>query len=219
LLFKQAQGVLSGLTDCTPTRAAHALLSAATQLGMTPSDVAFRFLHYMSTDDAHAETLMGILAGATQDPALPDLPDATSSGTEWSGTEGSDAVRTPMHVLPTRVGETHGVAANGDLDLATAPLLKAMVTDVCRAPREARTQTAWFHLDLGGLMFLDLTGLHALNTIHTELEALDEQLRVTPPTSGEARWLLRLAVSWGWLSSVFIQETSPRGRQLQMPST
>jgi anti-anti-sigma regulatory factor len=210
-LFKQAQGVLAGLTDCTPQRAGRALLSAATQLGMTPSDVAFRFLHYMSTDDAHAETLMGVLAGATQEP---DFADAIPRRTE-----GNDAARAPMHVFATRVGDTRGVAANGDLDLATAPLLKAVVTDVCRAPRDLPTQTTCFHLDLGGLMFLDLTGLHALNTIHTQLDAQGEQLRVTPPTSKEAAWLLRLAVSWGWLAPVFIEETTPHDCHPPMPST
>jgi hypothetical protein len=62
VLFTQAQGILVGLTGCSPDRAAHSLSRVAHDLGMSPGEVARRLMRCVTTDDDRAGPIMAGLA-------------------------------------------------------------------------------------------------------------------------------------------------------------
>jgi hypothetical protein len=74
VLFSQAQGILVGLTGCTPDRAAHALIAAAADLGLAVGEVGRRLMRCMTVDDDQAGPLMARLAEA----ALSSEPEFAS---------------------------------------------------------------------------------------------------------------------------------------------
>jgi anti-sigma B factor antagonist len=72
-------------------------------------------------------------------------------------------------------GRRHVVAVSGEIDLATAPQLRAALDDALDAgPRELR-------LDLGGTTFMDSTGLHVLFALNAEAVALGCRLTIVCP--------------------------------------
>jgi hypothetical protein len=77
VLFSQAQGILVGLTCCSPDRAAHALLSAARDLGITVGEVARQLTRCMATDDDRFGPMMARVAAATLGPEPAGIPDHT----------------------------------------------------------------------------------------------------------------------------------------------
>jgi hypothetical protein len=77
VLFSQAQGLLVGLTGCTPDRAAHALLGVARDLDITVGEVARQLTRCMSIDDDRAGPIMARLAAAALGPEPAAIPDHT----------------------------------------------------------------------------------------------------------------------------------------------
>ncbi len=115
-----------------------------------------------------------------------------------------------LQVAATRVGDMLGVVVRGELDLETAPLVTSVAADVAWTTPVAAADVAsgkgvQFLLDLKDVTFVDVSGLHALKAVHVQVAGRGEQLRVNPPAATNARRLLTLAVSWGWLPPVFAQ--------------
>jgi anti-sigma B factor antagonist len=80
-------------------------------------------------------------------------------------------------------GRRHVVAVSGEIDLATAPQLRAALDDALDAgPRE-------LCVDLGGTTFMDSTGLHVLFAVNAEAMALGCRLTIVCPP-GPVRRLL-----------------------------
>lgn len=84
-------------------------------------------------------------------------------------------IREDFIVLPRRSGSTADVALHGELDIATAPILRDAltaqiddgVTDVC--------------LDLADLQFVDSTGLGVIVGVHRRLQRVGGTLRLRSP--------------------------------------
>lgn len=70
--FDQGRGLLIGLTGCTPERAAEALVSTASQLGISPARAAERLLELVTTlPDADSEAFVANLERASLDSFTP----------------------------------------------------------------------------------------------------------------------------------------------------
>ena len=82
---------------------------------------------------------------------------------------------TPMSIDHRADGRRRVVAVSGEVDLATAPRLRAALDDALDSrPRE-------LHLDLGGITFMDSSGLHVLFAADAEAAALDCRLTIFCP--------------------------------------
>jgi hypothetical protein len=75
VVFSQAQGLLVGLTGCTPDRAAHALLGVARDLDITVGEVARQLTRCMNIDDDRAGPIMARLAAAALGPEPEEIPE------------------------------------------------------------------------------------------------------------------------------------------------
>ena len=90
----------------------------------------------------------------------------------------------------------------GELDVATAPVLRDAVV---AAGRSHRIHSAWardpaVELDLSGLSFVDSRGVTALADAQQTLAGLGCRLCLTHPQR-PVLWLLEFAVASGWLSA------------------
>jgi anti-anti-sigma regulatory factor len=222
VLFSQAQGVLVGLTGCTPERAAASLLNTAFELLLSPSEVAECLLRSMTTDDDQDGPILTRLATE----ALDAGPPHAARRVIRLDPAGRTSDLSLLHVVETWDGGVPGVRVRGELDLATAPDLTAAVSRAGRWPlgdrerqplgdRERQPlgdrareplgdQRAAFHLDLEGVTFLDLTGLRILRAIHAQItEDGRHLLSVTAPIAAGCRRLLALAIERDWLPAPF----------------
>lgn len=228
LAFGQAQGLLVGLTGCTPRRAGKALMEAAARLELHPASLATMFLHCATTvQDDESEAFVVSLGDAAlaadpddespadhADPG-PPLADraAAAPDPEPGGTGGGRYPPPVLEVTPFPAGGHGGVTVHGELDLMTSPLLEAAVTEVYRtaaAPRDAATAGV-FLLNLADMTFLDGSGLQALQSVHGRTQGRGDELRVAAPVAGGPRRLLRFAVSRGWLAPLFTPVSGPPG--------
>jgi anti-sigma B factor antagonist len=105
----------------------------------------------------------------------------------------------PWRAAPLEVEEhqAHGVtvlAARGELDLATAPRLTALL-DATRSNGTRRVL-----VDLSGVEFCDSTGLRALIGAAVEVRAAGGRLAITAgPDDGAVARLLRVTGATEWL--------------------
>jgi anti-anti-sigma regulatory factor len=183
LAFGQAQGMLSEIAGCTPSRASEVLLQVGAQLGFESADGVAEFF----------------LASAATDPAGPDTLAFTQAATVARDT-GSAA-----DDFATLIAGGRGVVVRGELDLATVPLLAAAFADhqaAVTAPRRAML------LDLHDMTFIDITGVRALSEIRTQAGDLGYHLRVDLPSDAFTLWTLKFAVQSGWLQPVFADGAS-----------
>jgi hypothetical protein len=183
--FHQAQGMLAEMAGCTLRRAGEVLLQHGAQLGLQTADAVARFF-LINAADAFGD------------------PDSRAAVTRFAalaaGTPALDRVEnraTPPFASMVAAGRT--VQIRGELDIASVPLLAAAFAD--RHPVSSPDSS--FRLDLHDLTFLDVAGLRALSDIEVEITDLGERLQVNPPTSPTTNWMLRLAVSRGWIAPVF----------------
>ena len=136
---------------------------------------------------------------------------AASTGT--SATAAPRVLHSPIEAgpqLPATAGTAHaattarwstapipgalGLSVEGELDVATAPLLAAAFAD---RPADYSPGTA-FVLDLRGVTFLDLRGLRAVADVGGALAAAGQQLHVLPSSAESVRRMLVLADQYGW---------------------
>jgi anti-anti-sigma regulatory factor len=203
VIFSQAQGVLVGLTGCSPGRAAHALLDTAFQQLLSPGEVAQSLLRSITTDnDQDGSILTGLAAIALE----PDAEHQPHPVIRIDGV-GRTSESSILHVVETWDGGVPGVRAHGELDLATVPDLMAAVGRAGRWPvghEQDPGRTVWFRLDLEGITFLDLTGVRILNAIHDQItEDGRYVMTISTPIAQGCRRLLALAVHLGWLPAGF----------------
>jgi anti-anti-sigma regulatory factor len=130
VLFSQAQGVLVGLTGCTPERAAASLLNTAFELLLSPSEVAECLLRSMTTDDDQDGPILTRLATE----ALDAGPPHAARRVIRLDPAGRTSDLSLLHVVETWDGGVPGVRVRGELDLATAPDLTAAVSRAGRWP-------------------------------------------------------------------------------------
>jgi anti-anti-sigma factor len=96
---------------------------------------------------------------------------------DGGGTQAADAAA--PGALQISVGVTSGrctMVLSGELDVATAPLLRDRLAEVTD---ELETELV---LDIGGLTFIDSTGLSLLVSEHKALKARGAELVVCSPT-------------------------------------
>ena len=75
-----------------------------------------------------------------------------------------------------RTGPEETLYVTGELDVSTAPALERAVA------RTLDGQGGEFHLDLGGMTFMDSTGARALVRLHRRFTRLGRQLVLVSPT-------------------------------------
>lgn len=185
LVFRQAQGLLAGLTGCGRPRAAQALRATAERLDADVPDVARRFRDGVEhPGDESARELLLQVALATC------LRPGRASG------------RSSVVPGPGRV------TVRGGLTLASAPLL----LPAFGAAAAARPWSAGgaFVLDLADLTDLDSAGVHALDTLANRARDGGPAVAVVPPSSPGLARVLDFAVSLRWLLPAF-GSTSCRG--------
>jgi anti-anti-sigma factor len=85
----------------------------------------------------------------------------------------------------SRYGPVQTLYASGELDIASGPVLERAVA------RALDGQGGEFHLDLGGLTFMDSSGAKALLSAHNRVESLGRRLVIVSP-SGPVRRVLAL---------------------------
>jgi anti-anti-sigma factor len=85
----------------------------------------------------------------------------------------------------SRYGPVPTLYASGELDIASGPVLEHAVV------RALDGQGGEFHLDLGGLTFMDSSGAKALLSAHHRVESLGRRLVIVSP-SGPVRRVLAL---------------------------
>jgi anti-anti-sigma factor len=99
--------------------------------------------------------------------------DEARQAARFSGALAATAARQPVLALddgPAGDGAIE-IDVRGELDIATAPLLKEKVQAVAATGRTLR-------LDLGGLVFMDSTGMRAILEIHRDAQAGGWSLRI-----------------------------------------
>jgi anti-sigma B factor antagonist len=85
----------------------------------------------------------------------------------------------------SRYGPVQTLYASGELDIASGPVLEHAVVQAVEG------QGGEFHLDLGGLTFMDSSGAKALLSAHDRVESLGRRLVIVSP-SGPVRRVLAL---------------------------
>jgi RNA polymerase sigma-70 factor (ECF subfamily) len=186
LVFRQAQGVLAGLTGCGRRSAARALRTTAQQLDLGVAAVARRFLEGAEHPDDGARDLM-------LHTALAAVPAGAGSG--------------QASVVPG----PGGVAVRGELDAAAAPLLDEAVP-AAAGSGQAAGRGEVFTLDLSCLTWLDNTGVRALDALAARVHDAGPALRVIAPRSPGLASVQRFAVALRWLPPAF-GTTSSGGTQ------
>jgi hypothetical protein len=93
------------------------------------------------------------------------------------------------------------VAARGEFDLLTAPVLEVAVREVYWRTPDA--SPARFVLDLAGVTFLDVSGIRALERIDAVVRDHGGLLEVAGPAAYGPCLLVDLAVEHGWLPETF----------------
>lgn len=104
-------------------------------------------------------------------------------------------------VISTVGGRRFRVAARGEFDLVTAPLLDVAVREVYW--RTPGVRPGRFVLDLTGVTFLDVSGVRALERIDEIVRDHGGLLDVAGPAAYGPCRLLDLAVDHGWLPGAF----------------
>jgi anti-anti-sigma factor len=106
----------------------------------------------------------------------------------------------PDRITVNPPGGPPGVVMSGELDIATAPMLRAAVATAIRRHAALGTPPAGaFLLDLAQVSFMDSAALHTLTDIHTRVSAHGWTLDLTWPAGRGPRRLLLLAATLGWL--------------------
>lgn len=202
LLFRQAQGLLAGMCDCTERRAAHALLSTAARHGVAGRDIAARFLGALDPDplqrpcvDGDAEHLVISLVETARSPYAGLQPQR--------GSQPASQAHLRCHLVVMPDERAWWLVVEGELDLASGPSLAAAVTDLGREAPSPSDVHPRLLLDLSAVTFIDVCGVRTLNDVHAYLCALGGVLDVTPPVGRGPRRLLRYAARAGWLAPGF----------------
>jgi hypothetical protein len=194
-VYHQAQGMLAELAGCSLQRAGEALLQVGAGLGAhTANDAAKLFL--INAADALGDPDSRLLirrftTAATA--ALGPSQDWVPQPAAGPACGGPGAARHVRSVVATLVGEERGLEVRGELDVATAPLVAAAFAD----RRPGNGPGGRYLLDLQALTFIDVRGIRVLSDIDTQIYQAREDLQVNPPTSAEANYTLRLAISLG----------------------
>ena len=210
LLFRQAQGILAGLTDCGHVAAARSLRTTAAELNLDMAALATKFLGCLAEPSIEpAKTLLlriAVLAllpdGAARGRA-PGGPDV-SPADELGAGRGQAGPAFAVSIAPS----ASGISVHGVLDAATVPLLhvRTRSLSLARAPMSSNGEA--FQLDLRGLTHLDGAGLRALDALATRVCDGGSSLRVVTPLSAGVRRLLDFAVSMRWLPATFDAKSS-----------
>jgi hypothetical protein len=119
----------------------------------------------------------------------------------WTLVPVRDRRAPPDVAVISTVGRRLRVAARGEFDLVTAPLLDVAVREVYW--RTPAVRPGRFVLDLTGVTFLDVSGVRALERIDGIVRDHDGLLDVAGPAAYGPCRLLDLAVDHGWLSGAF----------------
>jgi len=203
LVFRQAQGLLAGLCGCTERRAAHALLSTAARHGVAGRDTGAWFLAALDPGplqrprvDGDAEHLVISLMETALSP-YPGLQPQRGS----QPADQQDLLRCHLVAMPDE--RAWWLVVEGELDLASGPLLAAVVTDLGREAPSPCDVHPRLLLDLSAVTFIDVCGVRALNDVHGHLSGLGGVIDVTPPVGRGPRRLLRYAARAGWLAPGF----------------
>jgi anti-anti-sigma factor len=116
-------------------------------------------------------------------------PDPSSSGgrQQEKGVQDKEVVMEEalLRTRLSRYGPVQTLYASGELDIASGPVLEHAVA------RALDGQGGEFHLDLGGLTFMDSSGAEALLSAHNRVESLGRRLVIVSP-SGPVRRVLAL---------------------------
>jgi anti-anti-sigma factor len=88
----------------------------------------------------------------------------------------------------SRYGAVETLYVSGELDIATGPVLEHAVV------RALDGQGGEFHLDLGGLTFMDSTGVKTLVSLHNRVESLGRRLVIVSPSRPARRVLALLGL-------------------------
>jgi anti-sigma B factor antagonist len=104
------------------------------------------------------------------------------AGPDGGGTRAVDAALGPFRLAVKVTSGRCTMVLSGELDVATAPLLRDRLAEVTD---ELETELV---LDIGGLTFIDSTGLSLIVSAHKALKARGAALVVSSPT----RMALRL---------------------------
>lgn len=210
LLFRQAQALLAGLTDCGHVNAARSLRITASELDVDVAALARRFLGGLTEPRAEpARTLLlriALLAllpdGAAggRGVVAQDVPPANELGVAGRAAEAPGAVSlTPV---------SGGLSVQGVLDAAAVPLLGARTPPPSVAHAIESNGGEVFELDLAGLTDLDGAGVRALEALAARVSEGGATLRVTTPRSPGLCRFLDLAVSLRWLPVAFEVKSS-----------
>ncbi|MEO3804651.1 STAS domain-containing protein [Nonomuraea sp. B1E8] len=97
----------------------------------------------------------------------------------------------PLHLTTSRHDGTVTVSVSGELDIATAEVLRGRLTRLLREADRVRNGTFSLVVEVSGLSFIDAAGLGALVSAQNQAMSQDTPLRVTgaPPSM---RRLLRI---------------------------
>jgi anti-anti-sigma factor len=211
--FSQAQGLLVGLTGCSPERAAEALRDTAFATLMRPSEVAVTLIQSISADDDQD--------GAVLSQLIVRALESEDRRRARRGTKldefGHPAESGYLDVVETWQDGVPGVRVQGELDLGTAQHLVATVGRAHKRLAHAEQHGSLFVLDLNAVTFVDLSGLRTLASLHAQITDGGRQLMdVVGPSAAGAQRLIALAVGEGWRPKVFGADggtTVPRPRQ------
>jgi anti-sigma B factor antagonist len=91
-----------------------------------------------------------------------------------SDSAGSNSRQGQFEVHDAVVGGAHTISAAGELDMASAPELTAIIERVCAEGPSAIT------LDLSQLTFIDSTGLHIVVSTNKHCEKLGLDFQLVP---------------------------------------
>jgi len=180
--FREAQGLLAGLTGCDQRRAAQALRRIGAQLGVVgTAEIARFFVRLVTTTprDPESQALIRRFTAAALQP---------------------ESLGHPASAIATLIAGGRGLAVHGELDLATAPTLAATFRRRSASP----VLGGGFSLELRHMTFLDVSGLHALAEIDREVAFDGDRLHIDPPTRPGPTRLLRIAIAQGWIAPAFV---------------
>lgn len=205
LAFRQAQGMLAGLTGCGRLSAARSLRTTAEQLDVDVAALARRFLS--GVQEASQEPARALLLRIAVEALLPAraangrrLVGADVAGTDEPGVQDGRAELAEDRFL---VPGPRGVSVRGELDVATVPLLDAATGSVDLAVVRTSSIGEAFVLDLADLTFLDSARLRVLDALAARVRDGGSTLRVVPPRSPGLGRVLDFAVSLRWLPPAF----------------
>ena len=118
---------------------------------------------------------------------LPLRATVSANGSAAPGWAGVSDLAVVVVAMPR--GTRIEVVVGGELDLATAPVLRGAVSGACRAG-SGLGRAVVLVLDLEGVTFMDSAALHALADIDAQVAERGWTLRVTPPAGRGPRHLL-----------------------------